>query len=43
MIAMTIMDDFQNEIREKVSTALKDMGHEGIDFVVEASTMEGVR
>ena len=39
---MTIMDDFQNEIREKVSAALKDMGSEGIDFVVEASTMEGV-
>jgi len=39
---MTIMDDFQNEIREKVSAALKDMGQEGIDFVVEASTMEGV-
>jgi len=36
------MDDFQNEIREKVSAALKDMGQEGIDFVVEASTMEGV-
>jgi arginyl-tRNA synthetase len=39
---MTIMDDFQNEIRTKVSAALKDMGSEGIDFVVEASTMEGV-
>jgi len=36
------MDDFQNEIRTKVSAALKDMGSEGIDFVVEASTMEGV-
>ena len=36
------MDDFQNEIREKVSAALKDMGSEGADFVVEASTMEGV-
>lgn len=42
MITMTIMDDFQNEIRTKVSAALKDMGSEGIDFVVEASTMEGV-
>ena len=39
---MTITDDFQNEIREKVSAALKDMGSEGIDFVVESSTMEGV-
>ena len=39
---MTIMDDFQNEIRQRVSAALKDMGAEGIDFVVEASTMEGV-
>ncbi|MBP5734878.1 MAG: arginine--tRNA ligase [Candidatus Methanomethylophilaceae archaeon] len=39
---MTIMDDFQNEIRTKVSSALKDMGSEGIDFVVESSTMEGV-
>lgn len=42
MIAMTIMDDFQSEIRQRVSAALKDMGHDGIDFVVEASTMEGV-
>jgi len=39
---MTIMDDFQKEIRDRVSAALKDMGAEGIDFVVEASTMEGV-
>ncbi len=38
---MTIMDDFQNEIRQRVSAALKDMGAE-TDFVVEASTMEGV-
>ncbi len=39
---MTVMDDFQAEIRSKVSAALKDMGSDGIDFVVEASTMEGV-
>jgi len=39
---MTIMDDFQAEVRQRVSEALKDMGAEGIDFVVEASTMEGV-
>jgi len=39
---MTIMDDFQVEIRKRVSEVLKDMGAEGIDFVVEASTMEGV-
>ena len=39
---MTVMDDFQNEIRQRVSTALKDMGADGVDFVVEASTMEGV-
>jgi len=36
------MDDFQNEIRTRVSAALKEMGAEGIDFVVESSTMEGV-
>ncbi len=36
------MDDFQAEIRSRVSAALKEMGHEGIDFVVEASAMEGV-
>jgi len=42
VIPMTVMDDFQNEIRQRVSAALKDMGNEGIDFVVEASTMEGV-
>ena len=36
------MDDFQCEIRKRVSEALKDMGAEGTDFVVEASTMEGV-
>ena len=39
---MTIMDDFQEEIRQRVSAALKDIGAEGTDFVVEASTMEGV-
>jgi len=42
VIHMTAMDDFQNEIREKVSAALKDMGADGTGFVVEASTMEGV-
>ena len=36
------MDDFQNEVREKVTDALKGMGAEGVDFIVEASTMEGV-
>ncbi len=36
------MDDFQSEIRERVSSALTDMGVEGADFVVESSTMEGV-
>jgi len=39
---MTAMDDFQNEIRAKVSAALKDMGADGTGFVIEASTMEGV-
>lgn len=39
---MTVMDDFRSEIQEKVSAALKDMGSEGAEFVVEASTMEGV-
>ena len=39
---MTIMDDFQAEIRKRVSEALKEMGAEGTEFVVEASTMEGV-
>ena len=39
---MTIMDDFQCEIRKRVSDALKEMGAENIDFVVESSTMEGV-
>ncbi len=42
MIHMTAMDDFQNEIRAKVSAALKDMGADGTGFVIEASTMEGV-
>ncbi|MBR4203178.1 MAG: arginine--tRNA ligase [Candidatus Methanomethylophilaceae archaeon] len=36
------MDDFQAEIRKRVSEALKEMGAEGTEFVVEASTMEGV-
>ncbi|MBO4357369.1 MAG: arginine--tRNA ligase, partial [Candidatus Methanomethylophilaceae archaeon] len=36
------MDDFQCEIRKRVSDALKEMGAENIDFVVESSTMEGV-
>jgi len=36
------MDDFQSEIRGRVSSALTDMGVEGADFVVESSTMEGV-
>ncbi len=39
---MTIMDDFQAEIRQKVSAVLKDMGAEGAEFVIEAPTMEGV-
>ncbi len=39
---MTVMDDFRSEIQEKVSAALKDMGSEGAEFVIEASTMEGV-
>ena len=39
---MTVMDDFQCEIRKRVSDALKEMGAENIDFVVESSTMEGV-
>ena len=39
---MTIMDDFEAEIRTRVSEALKEMGSEGADFVVESSTMEGV-
>ncbi|AMK13387.1 arginyl-tRNA synthetase ArgS [methanogenic archaeon mixed culture ISO4-G1] len=39
---MTIMNDFQEEIRQRVSSALKDMGSEGAEFVVEASAMEGV-
>ena len=42
MIQLTIMDDFQCEIRKRVSDALKEMGAENIDFVVESSTMEGV-
>jgi len=42
VIHMTAMDDFQNEIRAKVSAALKDMGADGTGFVIEASTMEGV-
>ncbi len=36
------MNDFQEEIRQRVSSALKDMGSEGAEFVVEASAMEGV-
>ncbi len=39
---MTVMDDFRSEIQEKVSAALKDIGSEGAEFVIEASTMEGV-
>ena len=42
MIQLTVMDDFQCEIRKRVSDALKEMGAENIDFVVESSTMEGV-
>ena len=42
MIQLTIMDDFQCEIRKRVSDALKEVGAENIDFVVESSTMEGV-
>ena len=42
MIQLTVMDDFQCEIRKRVSDALKEMGVENIDFVVESSTMEGV-
>ncbi len=36
------MDDFQEEIRQRVSKALDGMGYGGTEFVVEASTMEGV-
>lgn len=39
---MSIMDDFECEVRGKVSAALAAMGADEVDFVIEPSSVETV-